>query len=105
VTLWNRSYIFPGKIKLPIVEQIIPDAIQYDSYSTGEEIIKCCKPAFYGSVQLTQPNLYATIGLTNLILYIASLITTVHVIPAPYQVRDKLQRESREIQDSGSSPE
>ena len=68
VTLWNRFYIFSGKIKLPIVEQIIRDDIEYDSYSTGEEIIKCCKPAFYGSVQLTQPNLYATIGLTYPIL-------------------------------------
>jgi hypothetical protein len=40
VTLWNRFYIFSGKIKLPVVEQIIRDAIEYDSYSTGEEIIK-----------------------------------------------------------------
>ena len=39
VTLWNRSYIFSGKIKLPIVEQIIRDAIEYDSYSTGEVIL------------------------------------------------------------------
>jgi hypothetical protein len=36
VTLWKRFYIFSGKIKLPIVEQIIRDAIEYDSYSTGE---------------------------------------------------------------------
>jgi hypothetical protein len=40
MTLWNRFYIFSGKIKLPIVEQIIRDAIEYDSYSTGEEVIK-----------------------------------------------------------------
>ena len=39
VTLWNRFYIFSGKIKLPIVEQIIRDAIEYDSYSTGEVIL------------------------------------------------------------------
>jgi hypothetical protein len=39
VTLWNRSYIFSGKIKLPIVEQIICDAMEYDSYSTGEVIL------------------------------------------------------------------
>jgi len=39
VTLWNRSYIFSGKIKLPIVEQIICDAMEYDSYSTGEGIL------------------------------------------------------------------
>jgi hypothetical protein len=33
-------------------------------------------------------------------------ITSKAVIPAPYQVRGKLQRESRpEILDSGSSPE
>jgi len=38
VTLWNRSYIFSGKIKLPIVDQIICDAMEYDSYSTGEVI-------------------------------------------------------------------
>jgi len=43
VSLWNRFYIFSGKIKLPIVEQIIRDAIEYDSYSTGEEIIKMLK--------------------------------------------------------------
>jgi hypothetical protein len=62
VTLWNRSYIFSGKIELPIVEQIIRDAIEYDSYSTGEKSSKCWKPAFYDSIQLIQPNLYATIG-------------------------------------------
>ena len=39
VTLWNRSYIFSGKIKLPIVEQIICDSMEYDSYSTGEVIL------------------------------------------------------------------
>jgi len=39
VTLWKRFYIFSGKIKLPIVEQIIRDAIEYDSYSTGEGIL------------------------------------------------------------------
>jgi len=41
VTLWNRFYIFSGKIKLPIVEQIkiICDAMEYDSYSTGEVIL------------------------------------------------------------------
>jgi len=39
VTLWKRFYIFSGKIKLPIVEQIIRDAIEYDSYSTGEVIL------------------------------------------------------------------
>jgi len=39
VTLWNRFYIFSGKIKLPIVEQIIRDAIENDSYSTGEVIL------------------------------------------------------------------
>jgi hypothetical protein len=36
VTLWNRFYIVSGKIKLPIVEQIIRDAIEYDSYSIGK---------------------------------------------------------------------
>jgi len=46
VTLWNRFYIFSGKIKLPIVEQIIRDAIEYDSYSTGEEIIKMVETDF-----------------------------------------------------------
>ena len=46
VTLWNRIYIFSGKIKLPIVEQIIRDAIEYDSYSTGEEIIKMLEAGF-----------------------------------------------------------
>jgi hypothetical protein len=46
VTLWNRFYIFSGKIKLPIVEQIIRDAIEYDSYSTGEEIIKILETDF-----------------------------------------------------------
>jgi len=39
VTLWKRFYIFSGKIKLPIVEQIICDAMEYDSYSTGEGIL------------------------------------------------------------------
>jgi hypothetical protein len=62
VTLWNRFYIFSGKIKLPIVEQIIRDAIEYDSYSTGEEIIKMRETDFYNSIQLIQTNLYATIG-------------------------------------------
>jgi cell division protein FtsL len=33
-------------------------------------------------------------------LYIATLITAKAVIPAPYQVRDKLQQESRKILDS-----
>jgi hypothetical protein len=46
VTLWNRFYIFSGKIKLPIVEQIIRDDIEYDSYSTGEEIIKILETDF-----------------------------------------------------------
>jgi hypothetical protein len=46
VTLWNRSYIFSGKINLPIVEQIIRDAIEYDSYSTGEKIIKMLETDF-----------------------------------------------------------
>jgi len=62
VTLWNRFYIFSGKIKLPIVEQIIRDAIEYDSYSTGEEMTKMWETDFYNSVQLIQTNLYATIG-------------------------------------------
>jgi len=34
-----------------------------------------------------------------------SLILEKRVIPAPYRVRDKLQRESRKALDSGSSPE
>jgi len=34
-----------------------------------------------------------------------TLIAANGVIPAPYQVRDKLQRESRKTLDSGSSPE
>jgi len=34
------------------------------------------------------------------ILYTASLITTEDVIPAPYQARGKLQRESRKKMDS-----
>jgi hypothetical protein len=46
VTLWNRFYIFSGKIKLPIVEQIIRDAIENDSYSTGEVILKKVETAF-----------------------------------------------------------
>ena len=46
VTLWNSFYIFSGKIKLPIVEQIIRDAIENDSYSTGEEIIKMLETDF-----------------------------------------------------------
>jgi hypothetical protein len=46
VTLWNRYHIFSGKIKLPIVEQIIRDAIEYDSYSTGKEIIKMLETDF-----------------------------------------------------------
>ena len=90
VTLWNRSYIFSGKIKLPIVEQIICDAIEYDSYSTGEVILppahetlppgrslgrrlspsqrlsepaaKRQKQPFDGGMQLIQPHLYATTG-------------------------------------------
>ena len=40
VALWNGFYIFSGNIKVPIVGQIIRDAIEYDFYSTGEEIIK-----------------------------------------------------------------
>jgi hypothetical protein len=39
------------------------------------------------------------------ILYTAALIIAMAVIPAPYQVRDKLQQESRKTLDSGSSPE
>jgi hypothetical protein len=46
VTLWNRFYIFSEEIKLPIVEQIIRDAIEYDSYSIGEEIIKILETGF-----------------------------------------------------------
>jgi len=46
VTLWNRFYIFPGKIKLPIAGQIIRDAVEYDSHSTGEEIIKMLESDF-----------------------------------------------------------
>jgi hypothetical protein len=46
VTLWNRFYVFSGKIKLRIGEQIIRDAIEYDSYSTGEEIIKMLETDF-----------------------------------------------------------
>jgi hypothetical protein len=46
VTLWNRFYIFSGKIKLPIAEKIIRDAIEYDSYSTGEKIIKMLETDF-----------------------------------------------------------
>jgi hypothetical protein len=46
VTLWNRFYIFSGKIKLPIVEQIIRDPIEYDSYSTEEKIIKILETDF-----------------------------------------------------------
>jgi hypothetical protein len=46
VTLWNRFYILSGKIKLPIVKQIIRDAIEYDSYPTGEEIIKMLETDF-----------------------------------------------------------
>ena len=37
--------------------------------------------------------------------YTATLIPAKGVIYAPYQVRDKLQRESRQTLDSGSSPE
>jgi len=44
--LWNRFDSFSGKIKLPIVEQIIRDAIEYDSYSTGQEIIKMLETDF-----------------------------------------------------------
>ena len=46
LTLRNRFYIFSGEIKLPIVEQIIRDAIEYDSYSTGEEVIKMLETDF-----------------------------------------------------------
>jgi hypothetical protein len=46
VTLWNRFYILSGKVKLPIVNQIKRDAIEYDSYSTGEEIIKMLETDF-----------------------------------------------------------
>jgi len=45
-TLWNRFNIFSEKIKLPIVEQIIRGAIEYGSYSTGEEIVKMLEPEF-----------------------------------------------------------
>ena len=38
-------------------------------------------------------------------LYATTLITEKDVIPAPYQVRGKLQQESRKTLDSGSSPE
>jgi len=38
-------------------------------------------------------------------LYTATLIIAKAVIPAPYQVRGKLQQESRKTLDSGSSPE
>ena len=31
----------------------------------GKRLSKCWKPAFYGSIQLIQPNLYATIGLSD----------------------------------------
>jgi hypothetical protein len=44
--LSNGVYIFSGKIKLPVVEQIMRDAIEYDPYSTGEEIIKMLEPDF-----------------------------------------------------------
>jgi hypothetical protein len=44
VALWNRFYIFSGKI--PIVEQLIRDDIEYDSYSTAEEIIKMLESDF-----------------------------------------------------------
>ena len=43
MTLWNRFYIFSGEIKLPIVEQIIRDVIEYDFYSTGEQMTKMLK--------------------------------------------------------------
>jgi hypothetical protein len=46
VILRSRYYIFSGKIKLPIGEQIIRDAIEYDFYSTGEEIIKMLEADF-----------------------------------------------------------
>jgi hypothetical protein len=46
VTLWNNFYAFSEKIKLPIVELIIRDAIQHNSYSTGEEIIKMLETGF-----------------------------------------------------------
>jgi len=42
-TLWNRLPIFSRKIELPIVEQIIRDAIEYNSYSTGEKMTKMLK--------------------------------------------------------------
>ena len=45
--LSNRVYIFSGKIKLPIVEQIIRDAIVNDPYSTGEEINKMVELDFF----------------------------------------------------------
>jgi hypothetical protein len=49
VTLWKRFYIFSGKIKLPIVEQIIRDAIEYDSYSTGElSSLRAMRPSLRG---------------------------------------------------------
>jgi len=38
-------------------------------------------------------------------LYTATLIKAKAVIPAPYQVRGKLQQESRKTLDSGASPE
>ena len=38
--------------------------MEYDSYSTGEGILKAVEPSFYCGVQLIQPYLYATTGLT-----------------------------------------
>jgi hypothetical protein len=46
VTLWNRFYIFSEKTRLLVVDRIIRDAIEYDSYSTGEEIIKTLETDF-----------------------------------------------------------
>jgi len=71
LTLWNRLYVFSGKIKLPIVEQIIRDAIEYDSYSTGKRSSKCWKPAFCGSTQLIQSDLYATTGFILTLLHLS----------------------------------
>jgi hypothetical protein len=46
VTLWNRLHIFCERIELPMVEVIMRDTIEYDSYSTGEEIMKMLEPDF-----------------------------------------------------------
>jgi len=50
-------------------------------------------------------SIIATLREPFLVLYTATLITAKAVIPAPYQVRGKLQQESRKTLDSGSSPE